>query len=145
MKRIGFRTEREVEIDGRFENVANRDAVFAKATVTIQGEKYRVAAIVSGPDRDFFLRPLGAPEREEALGWFALVHLAKAPSEQLKAPGPGLLAEVKVEIPMASGQRQEWTTIDEVRAYKDGELRDYETGHQRGASWSRWFARPHGG
>lgn len=142
MERIGFKVEREVEIDGPFETVANRDAVFARATVTIQGQKYRVAAIVSGPNRDFSLGPLSAPERQEALGWFALVHLAKAPSEQLKAPGQGLLAEVKVNIPTGTGARQQWATLDAVGAYKDGELREYETGYQQGESWSRWFARP---
>lgn len=142
MERTGFKIEREVEIDGPFESVANRDAVFAKTTVTIQGQEYRVAAVVSGQDRDFLLGPLGTPEREEALGWFSLVHLAKTPSEQFKARGPGLLAEAKVNIPRGTGERQQWATIDAVRAYKDGELREYETGYRRGDSSSRWFARP---
>jgi len=43
MERIGSKEEREVEIEGPFESVANLDATFAKATVTIQGQRYRVA------------------------------------------------------------------------------------------------------
>jgi len=135
--------EREVVIEGPFEPDPHRDAVFARATVTIrqpafEPQTFRVIVVSSCIDRDIFLSRLSPTDYGEALGWFALVQLANTPSDQLTAPTSGGLPEVQVAIPSGTGERSQWEDIRRVREYKDDKLRDYETGYEQG----RWFARP---
>lgn len=133
--------EREVVLEGPFDSVAQRDAVFANGTVTVEGKSYRVAVTISGQDH-FFLTPLDDGAREEARGWFALMHLISVPLENLTPPGPRLLSELKVGIPSGPSDRHQWATIEQVREFKDRALPGHETAYRREAASSKWSARP---
>jgi hypothetical protein len=135
--------EREIVIEGPFTPEVHRDVVFAKATVTVrqppfEDQTYRVCVVVPTFDIDATLGPLSQAERDEAVGWFALVQLAETPSHRLTAPGAGALAEVRVSIGARTGACKQWGTIREVREYKDRALSGYDTKYDQG----QWSAKP---
>jgi len=133
---------RKVALELPFQPVANRDAVFAIATIESHDRKDRVAVLISGPSQLGFSNtnasgPMLDQDREEVRSWFALVDLTRRLASELEQNSPPKLPEIHITIPTGPGHRGEWT-IESVRNYAAERLQDYEVRREH----SVWTATP---
>lgn len=124
-RKIGFRVDRTVIVEGPFRPHDKMDAVWAPATVETQGVKCRVAVMIAGPAELGFCGPdvdsrMPDDQREEARALFALGELAQRPVRDFERPEPRMLPEIRITVgpgPDSGPRAREMWTIQSIRKH----------------------------